>query len=66
LLATGGTAIAGTIPLAAGGAVLGGSIAANVATGIGTAPAWIVPAAIAGGVVAVGGASYFVYDYFSE
>jgi len=50
----------GTIPCAIGGGALGGSIATSVAStcasalGIATAPAWAVPVAVCGGVVAVG------------
>jgi len=67
-LASGGTAMAATIPFATGGATLGGSLAANAATliGVGTAPIWAVPVAVAGGVVAVGGATYLIYVHYNK
>ncbi len=70
-IASGGTAIAGTVPLAAGGAALGSSCGALAGPalaffGIGTAPVWAVPAAIAGGVFAVGGLAIGVYKFFKS
>ena len=57
-LATGGVGMAATVPFAAAGAAIGGWAGPALAlVGIGTAPAWAVPVAIGGGVVAVGGAA---------
>ena len=62
-IATGGAAISGTIPMAAAGAAIGGWTGpALAAFGIGTAPAWAVPLAVAGGAVTVAGAGYLCYQ----
>ncbi len=56
-LATGGVGMAATVPFAMAGAAIGGWAGPALAIiGIGTAPAWAVPLAIGGGVVALGGA----------
>jgi hypothetical protein len=61
-LATGGVGMAATVPFAAAGAAIGGWAGPALAlVGIGTAPAWAVPVAIGGGVVAIGGAAAAVY-----
>ena len=63
-LATGGVGMAATVPFAAAGAAIGGWAGPALAlVGIGTAPAWAVPVAIAGGVVAVGGVAAAVYKF---
>lgn len=63
-LATGGVGMAATVPFAAAGAAIGGWAGPALAVvGIGTAPAWAVPVAIAGGVVAVGGVVAAVYKF---
>lgn len=63
-LATGGIGIAATIPFAAAGAAIGGWTGPALALlGIGTAPAWAVPVAIGGGVIALGGAAAAVYKF---
>jgi ribosomal protein S27E len=65
-LATGGVGMAATIPFATAGAAIGGWAGPALAlVGIGTAPAWAVPVAIGGGLVAVGGAAVAAYKYFS-
>ncbi|NHA14609.1 hypothetical protein [Thioalkalivibrio sp. XN279] len=62
-IATGGIAMPGTIPFAVGGAAIGSWAGPALAVfGIGTAPAWAVPLAIAGGVVAVGGTGWLCYQ----
>lgn len=61
-LATGGVGMAATIPFATAGAAIGGWAGPALAVlGIGTAPAWAVPAAIGGGVVAAGGVAVAAY-----
>ena len=61
-IATGGAAISGTIPMAATGAAIGGWAGPALAVfGIGTAPAWAVPLAVAGGVVTLAGAGWLCY-----
>lgn len=63
-LATGGIGMAATVPFAAAGVAIGGWAGPALAlVGIGTAPAWAVPVAIGGGVVAIGGAATAVYKY---
>lgn len=63
-LATGGVGMAATVPFAAAGAAIGGWAGPALAlVGIGTAPAWAVPVAIGGGVVAVGGALAAAYKF---
>lgn len=63
-LATGGVGMAATVPFAAAGAAIGGWAGPALAlVGIGTAPAWAVPVAIGGGVVAIGGAATALYKY---
>ena len=62
-IATGGAAISGTIPMAAAGAAIGGWAGPALAFfGIGTAPVWAVPLAVAGGVVTLGGAGWLCYQ----
>lgn len=62
-IASGGTAIAGTIPMASAGAAIGGWVGPALAVfGIGTAPAWAMPLAVAGGVVTIAGAGYLGYQ----
>ena len=70
-IATGGTAIAGTVPLAIGGASIGGAVGSWAGPvlavfGIGTAPVWAMPVAIAGGVFAIGGLACGVYKVFKS
>ena len=63
-LATGGVGMAATVPFAAAGAAIGGWAGPALAiVGIGTAPAWAVPVAIAGSVVAVGGVAAATYKF---
>jgi len=63
-LATGGVGMAATVPFAAAGAAVGGWAGPALAlVGIGTAPAWAVPVAIGGGVVALGGAAAAIYKF---
>lgn len=63
-LATGGVGMAATVPFAAAGASVGGWAGPALAlVGIGTAPAWAVPVAIGGGVVALGGTAVAIYKY---
>jgi hypothetical protein len=65
-LASGGTAIAATVPFAKAGALLGGSIAGNVVSyfGIGaTAPGWAVPLAIGGVTIVAIGGSLLIYNH---
>ena len=62
-IATGGAAIAGTIPMATAGAAIGGWVGPALAFfGIGTAPVWAVPVAVAGGVVTAAGVGYLGYE----
>jgi|GEM_PF-1627155 len=70
-LATGGTAMAATIPFATAGTALGttlGGYAGTVAAlfGIGTAPVWAVPVAVAGGVAMTGGATVAAYKFYKH
>lgn len=61
-LATGGVGMAATVPFAAAGAAIGGWAGPALAVlGIGTAPAWAVPVAIGGGVVAASGVAVAAY-----
>ena len=74
-IATGGVAIAGTVPCAVAGATtgaaVGGSIATTIAgwlgvpiattTTVATAPFWAVPVAVAGGAVAVAAIGYRIF-----
>lgn len=63
-LATGGVGMAATVPFAAAGAAIGGWAGPALAlVGIGTAPAWAVPAAIGGGVVAACGLATGIYKF---
>lgn len=63
-LATGGVGMAATVPFAAAGAAIGGWAGPTLAlVGIGTAPAWAVPVAIGGGIVAIGGAATALYRF---
>ena len=63
-LATGGVGMAATVPFATAGAAIGGWAGPALAlVGIGTAPAWAVPVAIGGGVVAIGGVATAIYKY---
>lgn len=63
-LATGGVGMAATVPFAAAGAAFGGWAGPALAlVGIGTAPAWAVPVAIGGGVMAIGGAATAIFKY---
>ncbi len=63
-LATGGVGMAATVPFSAAGAAIGGWAGPALAlVGIGTAPAWAVPVAIGGGVVAIGGAVAAAYKF---
>ena len=74
-IASGGTAIVGTIPLAAAGATTGASVGGAVATTVAgwlgipiattttvvTAPAWAIPVAVVGGMAAIGAIGYRLY-----
>lgn len=67
-LVTGGAGMAATVPFAAAGTTIGAAVGswagpALAVFGIGTAPAWAVPAVIGGGVLAVGGAAIAGYKY---
>ena len=63
-LVTGGAGIAATVPFATAGAAIGGWAGPALAVfGIGTAPAWAVPAAIGGGLVAAGGLAVAGYKF---
>lgn len=63
-LATGGAGMVATVPFAAAGAAIGGWAGPALAlVGIGTAPAWAVPVAICGGVVALGGLLTGTYKF---
>jgi hypothetical protein len=63
-LATGGVGMAATVPFATAGAAIGGWAGPALAVfGIGTAPAWAVPAAIGGGLVAIGGLAVAGYKF---
>jgi hypothetical protein len=63
-LATGGMGMAATVPFAAAGTAIGGWAGPALAVvGIGTAPAWAVPVAIAGGVVATCGVAVGAYKF---
>ena len=63
-LATGGVGMAATVPFAAAGTAIGGWAGPALAlVGIGTAPAWAVPVAIGGGVVAIVGLAAGAYKF---
>ena len=67
--ASGGTAIAATVPRAKGGFVLGGSLAANLVSALGlgsTAPAWVLPVTVAGVVIMVTSGSLLAYKYLNN
>lgn len=68
-LASGGVGMVATVPFATTGAMLGtavGGYAGEVAAiiGIGTAPAWALPVAIAGSVVMAGGLAVTGYKIY--
>jgi hypothetical protein len=70
-LVTGGAGMAATVPLAATGAALGTTLGGYAGTaaalvGIGTAPAWAVPMAVAGGVAMTGGATVAAYKFYKH
>ena len=61
-IATGGVAMAGTIPLAGAGAAIGAWAGPGLALlGIGTAPAWGVPVAVGGTLLAGGSLAVGTY-----
>ncbi len=63
-LVTGGVGMAATIPFAAAGTAIGGWAGPALAiVGIGTAPAWAVPVAIGGGLVAAVGLFTGAYKF---
>jgi len=63
-LVTGGVGIAATVPFAAAGTAIGGWAGPALALlGIGTARAWAVPVAIAGGVITLGGTAAAAFKY---
>lgn len=62
-IATGGAAVSGTIPMAAAGAAIGAWAGPALAfLGIGTAPVWAVPLAVAGGLATTAGVGYLGYE----
>jgi hypothetical protein len=70
-LATGGAGMAATVPFAAAGSALGTTIGGYAGTaaalvGIGTAPVWAVPIAVAGGVAMTGGATVAAYKFYKH
>lgn len=70
-LASGGAGMAATVPFAAAGSALGASVGGWAGPvlavfGIGTAPAWAMPAAVIGGVLAAGSAAVAGYKYFKS
>jgi hypothetical protein len=66
-LATGGVGMAATVPFATAGAAIGGWAGPALAVfGIGTAPAWAVPAAIGGGLIAAGGLAVVGYKFIKS
>jgi len=63
-LATGGVGMAATVPFAAAGTAIGGWAGPALAlVGIGTAPAWAVPVAIGGGLIAFCGVAAGIYKF---
>jgi len=59
------------VPLAAAGSAIGASVGAWAGPalalfGIGTAPAWAMPAAVIGGVLAAGGVAVAGYKYLKS
>lgn len=63
-LATGGVGMVATVPFATAGAAIGSWAGPALAFfGIGTAPAWAIPAAIGGGIVAAGGIAVAAYKF---
>jgi len=63
-LVSGGVGMVATVPFAAAGTAIGSWAGPALAlAGIGTAPAWAVPVAIGGGVIALGGTAAAVYRY---
>lgn len=63
-LVTGGFGMAATVPFATAGAAIGGWAGPALAlVGIGTAPAWAVPVAVGGAVVAVSGVVVAAYRF---
>jgi uncharacterized membrane protein YebE (DUF533 family) len=68
---TGGAGMAATVPLAVTGSALGTTLGGYAGTaaalvGIGTAPAWAVPLAVAGGVAMTGGATVAAYKFYKH
>jgi hypothetical protein len=63
-IATGGAAVAATVPFAAAGAAIGGWAGPALAlVGIGTAPAWALPAAVVGTVLVAGSGAVVLYRW---
>lgn len=70
-LASGGVGMVATVPFAAAGSAIGASVGGWAGPvlavfGIGTAPAWAMPAAVIGGVLAAGSAAVAGYKYFKS
>ncbi len=63
-LVSGGVGMVATVPFAAAGTAIGSWAGPALAlVGIGTAPAWAVPVAIGGGVIALSGAAAALYKF---
>jgi len=63
-LVSGGVGMAATVPFAAAGTAIGSWAGPALAlVGIGTAPAWAIPVAIGGGVIALGGTAAAAFKY---
>jgi hypothetical protein len=63
-LVSGGVGMAATVPFAATGTAIGSWAGPALAlVGIGTAPAWAIPVAIGGGVIALGGTAAAIYRF---
>ncbi|MDO9271118.1 MAG: hypothetical protein Q7T96_18585 [Methylobacter sp.] len=63
-LVSGGVGMVATVPFAAAGTAIGSWAGPALAlVGIGTAPAWAVPVAIGGGVIALGGTAAAIYKF---
>jgi hypothetical protein len=63
-LVSGGVGMVATVPFAAAGTAIGSWAGPALAlVGIGTAPAWAIPVAIGGGVIALGGAAAAIYKF---
>lgn len=66
-IVTGGAGIVATVPFAVGGAAIGSWAGPALAlVGIGTAPAWALPVAVAGGVCTSAGLAVGGYKYLKR